>query len=258
MIKVFAFLGLLGLGVHSNAQLANGSTAPDFTLEDYYGGTHNLYSYLNAGKTVFIEIFAAHCPTCWSYHQSNTLKDLYNTYGPNGTDEVMVLALEYDEYNDSTAFTGNHSPWVTAGDWLTGTPYPIFNVEGGDRQVFSDYNVGYYPMVYKICPDKLTELVSTSLDYNQLYQKAQACPPLSIDEQEEFGKVYFNNHSSELTVEKFENINQLDIYSLQGKLVQQESSLSNGTLELSHLTPGLYIAYIQSGHGTMSLKFVVN
>ena len=29
--------------------------APDFTLTDYYGTTHHLYSYLNAGKTVYLE-----------------------------------------------------------------------------------------------------------------------------------------------------------------------------------------------------------
>lgn len=258
MIKAVAFLGLLGFGLHSNAQLTNGSTAPDLTLEDYYGGTHNLYSYLDAGKTVFVEIFAAHCPTCWNYHQSNTLKDLYNNYGPNGTDEVMVLALEYDEYNDSTAFTGNHSPWVTAGDWLTGTPYPIFNVEGGDRQVFTDYNVSYYPVVYKICPDKLTELVSTSLDYNQLYQKAQACPPLSIDEKETFGEVYFDSYNRQIIIEKYANVNVVEIYNLQGKLVLSSNTITSNQIDCNTLTSGTYIVHVQSDEGYSSKKFVIN
>ncbi len=258
MLKVFATIGLMSIGLSGNAQLTNGSTAPDFTIEDYYGTTHNLYSYLNAGKTVFVEIFAAHCPTCWSYHQSNTLKDLYNTYGPSGTNEVIVLALEYDEYNDSTAFTGNHSPWVTAGDWLTGTPYPIFNVEGGDRQVFTDYNVTYYPMVYKICPDKLTELVSTSLDYTQLYQKAQACPPLSIDEKETFGEVYFDSYNRQLIIEKYVNVNAVEIYNLQGKLLLSSNTITSHQIDCNTLTSGTYIVHVQSDEGYSSKKFVIN
>lgn len=76
--------------------MPDGTVAPDFTLTDYYGNTHHLYDYLNDGKTVFVEIFAAHCSSCWSYHETDILKDLYNSYGPAGTDEVMVLALEYD------------------------------------------------------------------------------------------------------------------------------------------------------------------
>ena len=94
---------------------------------------------------------------------------MYNMYGPDGTDEIMVLALEHDPYNDSTAFTGNHQPWVTQGDWLTDTPFPIFNVEGSDRSVFNDYNVHGYPIIYKICPDKVVERVYPSTAESQLY-----------------------------------------------------------------------------------------
>ncbi|MCB0810867.1 MAG: hypothetical protein KDB96_16435, partial [Flavobacteriales bacterium] len=58
---------LLLAGTNASAQIPDGSMAPDFTLTDYYGTTHHLYSYLNAGKTVYLEIFAVHCPTCWAY-----------------------------------------------------------------------------------------------------------------------------------------------------------------------------------------------
>jgi len=32
------------------AQLTDGTIAPDFTLTDYCGNTHHLYSYLDSGK----------------------------------------------------------------------------------------------------------------------------------------------------------------------------------------------------------------
>jgi len=39
-----------------------------------------------------------------------------------------VLALDYDQWNGPDEFMGIGPPWVTAVDWLTGTPYPLFNV----------------------------------------------------------------------------------------------------------------------------------
>ena len=40
---------------NAQAQLPNGSIAPDFTLVDLNGTEHNLYSYLDDGKTVFLD-----------------------------------------------------------------------------------------------------------------------------------------------------------------------------------------------------------
>jgi len=128
---IVVIICLLALNMHS--QIENGSIAPDFTLEDWYGNTHTLYDYLEEDKTVFLEVFAAHCPGCWTYHQTDILKNVYNLYGPEGTDEAMVLALEHDIWNGYDAFNGIGDPWTTQGNWLEGTPYPQFNVEEGDR-----------------------------------------------------------------------------------------------------------------------------
>ena len=80
-MKKLLILITFTLSMNVSAQLVDGTTAPDFTLTDYNGNTHNLYSYLNAGKTVFVEIFAAHCPGCSAYHQTHTMKNMYNSYG---------------------------------------------------------------------------------------------------------------------------------------------------------------------------------
>ena len=72
-MKSLISLLALCIGLSLTAQIPNGSVAPDFTLTDYYGTSHNLYSYLNSGKTVFLEVFAANCGSCWGYHQTNRL-----------------------------------------------------------------------------------------------------------------------------------------------------------------------------------------
>lgn len=246
---------LLIVSFSSGAQLPDGTLAPDFTLTDYYGNTHHLYDYLNDGKTVFVEIFAAHCSSCWNYHETDILKDLYNSYGPAGSDEVMVLALEYDPYNDSTAFTGNHDPWVTQGNWLDGTPYPIFNVEGADRSVFTDYDVTYYPVIYKICPgDKLTEQVFTYETVSQLYQKVQNCPPLGVSERIDIGKVHLDALSNQLVIEKFEDVSTIRVFNVQGQAVQTIDNVNSSRITLQKLPQGIYLFEIQAREGVVVKK----
>ena len=135
----------------SKAQLAEGSTAPDFTAEDIQGNTHRLYAYyLNNGMPVIIDISATWCSPCWSYHKSHELKDLYNLYGANGSNEVGVLFVEGDASTDLDDLNGTGDN--TYGDWVTGTPYPIID----DAAVSDSFEIGYYPTIYGICPDGST------------------------------------------------------------------------------------------------------
>ena len=64
----------------------------------------------------------------------------------------------------------------TQGDWITGSSIPKINAENPDRGIFTNYNVNYYPIVYKICTDKTTEIMDISYSTAELFQKADACP----------------------------------------------------------------------------------
>lgn len=258
-MKKIIFLFSLLIGIQLNAQLPDGSTAPDFTLIDIVdSNSYNLYDYLNAGKTVYVEIFAAHCPSCWAYHQTETLKDLYNSYGPDGTDEVMVFALEYDQYNFYDAFIGVGPAWVTAGDWLTGTPYPIFNVEDPNRGIFTDYQVPYYPLVYKICPDKKTEWISTSLNATQLYQKVQECQSLAIGEAYHSGKVYIDQLHKNLILEDYASVNSIHIINLQGQKIKTIESVTSGTISVDNIETGIYLFQLNTDKGPVTKKLFLN
>lgn len=257
-MKHLLLIGLLLTSFRSSAQLPNGSTAPDFTLTDYYGSTHNLYSYLDAGKTVFVEIFAAHCPSCWAYHQTHRLKNIYEAYGPDGTDELTVLALEHDEYNDSTAFLGDHEPWVTQGNWLEGTPYPIFNVEYPHRDVFTDYNVTFYPVIYKICPDRILERVQTSWNETQLHQLVEACQAaLSVNELAELGDIRFDPLSRSLLIERYAEVQGLEVFDLQGRVVQRVDALSTSTVQVADVPMGVYLVRLLTEQGMVVKRFLL-
>jgi len=249
-MKTLLLTIVLLFGSKVQAQLPDGSVAPDFTLMDIVdSNTYNLYDYLDSGKTCFVEIFAAHCPGCWAYHQAETLKNLYNSYGPNGSDEIMVFALEYDEYNFYDAFIGIGPNWVTAGNWLAGTPYPIFQVEGADRSVFTDYNVTAYPLVFMVCPNKRLKRVSTSLTAQQLHSGLSDCALLSIDEQNFGGKVFIDGNKN-LVIEKHQNVQSVTITNLQGQLIKTINEISGEATSLGDLKTGVYFFRINTTSGT--------
>lgn len=259
MKRVLSILFIFVLGQNCVAQIADGSTAPDLTLTDYNGTDHNLYAYLNAGKTVFVKIFAAHCPTCWNYHQTQRLKNIYNLYGPDGSDEIMVLALEHDEYNGHDAFIGNGNPWVTQGNWLEDTPYPIFDVEWPDRGVFTDYNVTFYPIIYKICPNRILERVSTSETETDLYQKVEACQAsLSVDEKADVSSFYIDPATRSLMLENHEAIESLRIIDLQGRVISTYNSVSTNRISLEEVLTGVYLFQIESDKGILTCKLYVD
>lgn len=136
----------------SQAQLASGSVAPDFTVTDLNGNEHQLYEMLDEGKIVILDFFATWCGPCWSYHQTHALADIYETYGPDGTNEMFVMTIEADNSTNVDCIYNlpgcNDS---TIGDWTDGTPYPVIN----DNISASRYDIAYYPTIYIVYPNKL-------------------------------------------------------------------------------------------------------
>lgn len=256
--KLLLFLAIV-INQQAVAQLADGSVAPDFTLLDLNGTSHNLYTYLDEDKTVFIEIFAAHCPSCWNYHLTERLKNMYQMYGPNGTNELMVLALEYDAGNDGNAFIGIGDPWQTQGNWSDGTPFPLFNVEGTDRNVFTDYNVSFYPLIYKICPNRIVERIMTSQTEAQLYQKVQVCQnALSINEEPTSPNIYINQVSKSLIIEPIQNLLFIKLINLTGQVVKTIDSVSLSSISLNDLKSGIYLFEIHTDSGLFVRRLYLN
>lgn len=154
-----SLLSILGVAatLSLSAQLADGSTAPDFTSTDLDNNSHSLYAdYLDQGKVVVLDISATWCGPCWSYHNSHAMKDVYESFGPNGTQSIYPMFVEGDASTTNADLNGTGGN--TTGDWVSGTPYPIFD----DADIASSYQIAYYPTVYGICPDRTVFEIRTT------------------------------------------------------------------------------------------------
>jgi hypothetical protein len=171
-MKKTLLIAIVALFTFSNAQsqLPNGSIGPNFTATDLSGNTINLYAdFLDQGIPVIMDISATWCGPCWSFHQGHALKDIYMTYGMGGSQEIGVIFVEGDGNTGLAQLQGTGGS--TAGDWITGTPYPILD----NASIANSYDIAYYPTVYGICPDRTVYEIGTGSASNLRQQLISNC-----------------------------------------------------------------------------------
>jgi len=140
------------------AQLPDGSWAPIWEVTDLNGNDHALEDYLDNGQHVIIDFAATWCFHCYNFHQSGTLESLYEDFGPDGSDELMVFMFEGDEDTNDACLYGdiNNCSGATQGNYVFGTEYPIANLEGSELDIVGDYNISFWPTIYLINADHQT------------------------------------------------------------------------------------------------------
>jgi thiol-disulfide isomerase/thioredoxin len=218
IIQLFALVGL------AFAQPSNGTVVPDFTVTDINGTSHNLYTYLNSGKTVVIDYFATWCSVCWSYQNTpNRLKTLYDNHGPSGaagvvattTNDVVVIKMEIDLNTPTSQIT------FSGQNWTTGTNYPIVDLSATNT-VPTAFNATSQSHVFIVYPNMVVENVSTALTDVQLYAKVSSF--LGVDDRLKSNekldiKTYFNPDGLVLNATVNAKHIDIEIYDLLGKKV---------------------------------------
>lgn len=197
MKKLLLSISLLISALGAQAQLVPGSIAPDFTVSAYQpwlstagmnnNGTYNLYDYLDAGYTVILDVSATWCGPCWNYHLTGALEDAYAAHGPSGalgvsantTDDLMVIWIEGDGATaDATMLDGSG----TIGNWINPNnvgqvQFPMANpASASANTINNDFNIGYFPTIYKICPNRVVSEIGQATA-TEIYASIASCPP---------------------------------------------------------------------------------
>ncbi|MCE9540809.1 MAG: T9SS type A sorting domain-containing protein [Bacteroidetes bacterium] len=197
LLQITTAMALTFFVSQSKAQVVTGSLSADWTLTDLNGVSHNLYTYLNAGKTVFIDISATWCAPCWGYHNTHAFDDVWINHGPAGapgvsgttTDDCMVFFVEGDGSTSEACLHGStgcvdpNNSNTSQGDWVTGVDHPIINPTSTTTptvNAFNDiYNLGYFPTCVMICPNRsMTEV--DQFTAAELYAAKSACSAASV------------------------------------------------------------------------------
>jgi hypothetical protein len=135
------------------AQIPVGSVVSNFKYKDINGNTIELYKLLDSGYTVLIDISATWCGPCWTFHTSNTMKNLMNQYGPNGTVEkgkIYCIFIEGDATTPKSYLNGPAASGITQGDWVTGANYPIIDTAAYNGEL----GLSGFPTLVMICPNR--------------------------------------------------------------------------------------------------------
>jgi thiol-disulfide isomerase/thioredoxin len=122
-------------------------TAPNLIVTDLEGTTHNLYDYLDEGKTVILDFFIVNCTSCED--GAPHLDEFWNTYGPNGSEQIQIMSIEISNAT-------NQQVANIASQW--GIENPIVNLSSAPTSF--DPFIQSFPTYLVICPDKsMTSLI---------------------------------------------------------------------------------------------------
>tara|TARA_B100000963_G_scaffold344884_1_gene348164 strand:+ start:536 stop:2029 length:1494 start_codon:yes stop_codon:yes gene_type:complete len=144
------------------SQLPDGSLAPDFSAIDLNGVTWELSELLGSGNTVVLNFGATWCNSCWGEENEDVLNTLHNAFGPEGSNDVTVLYLEFDDAFTSLEDLLGTGP-NTTGNWVQSVEYPVIDSAGSIYELFGG---SQEPFVCLVCPDGLvTNLPDLEFDF---------------------------------------------------------------------------------------------
>lgn len=234
------------------------NTAVDFTVTDYKGVEHNLFSYLDDGKLVCLDFFYKDCPACAQtapFYQS-----AFEYYGCN-TGNVIFLALSgYD--NNST---------LEAYAQSKGYDYPMVSPADGASSVLNSYPFGGYPTYFLIKPDRtivekdIWPVSSAQTFINKINPQGgeqKDCETTGIEDNTKISFTTFPNPVSDNLHISTSGINSLNIelVDILGKTVLKERISSNDgqfSISLKELNSGIYfVKYFDRGQTLGTSKII--
>ncbi len=242
-----------------------GATAPDFTVTDINGNEISLYAdILDQGLIALVDVSATWCGPCWNLHQSHVLRDLHNTYGAGGSNQLRVVFYEGDANTTLNDLNGNTGS--SQGNWLLDTPYPVVNESPLSLNLniwapdgFPTLNV-IRPSDKKIMADTWNILtLNGQVDAIENATGITLTPAGTVNQSIDNNFVLYPNPANEMLTIDFDsmlNDAQIQLFNLQGQLVQSfNMSGSKIMFETGSLAEGQYLVKILS-HESVSSEII--
>ena len=220
---IFIFLSILfSSRLHSQI-----NPAVDFTVTDIDGNVHNLFTYLDAGKHVYLDFFFIGCPSCEA--GIPMVNNIYNSFGCNAS-QLVVIGIE-STVGDAAlqAFRDQNN-----------VDFPIVSgTDGGGIQVDELYQISEWPTYLLIKPDRSVIIAGNSvIGIQEQGLDLSACPgempianfsatPLVLPAGD---SVFFTNMSNQYATQWF--------WEFPGAATTMFSGENPGWIQYN--TPGLY------------------
>lgn len=217
------------------------TTAVDFTVTDIKGVSHNLFSYLDAGKLVCLDFFYKDCPACGT--TAPRYQAAFEHFGCNQGNVIFIAISSRD--NDAT---------LNSYAAEKGFTYPMVSSStGGGVSVHSAYGVSATPTYILITPNRdiveqdIYPVPSVQTFIDKITPQggiAQECVT-SVNESSQVEFSIFPNpveNTLVISAPDFQKL-QIEVLDLLGKSVHQEEVIApNGLFEInvSSLHQGIY------------------
>lgn len=244
------------------------SQAFDFTEYDIDGNSHHLYEEMEPNKVAILFFATTWSSTSWNVHNTNVLQEVYENYGPNGKNVLVMHLLESDFTTTIEDILGTGPN--TKGDWSANANYPIFNLN--TDQIPSKYNINSTPTIKFIDTSRTVidenlfgldfnvEYISALID--SYYPETSAVNEGTTDSKEIL--IMPNPVIDVTTISCSHQVKPtyIEIYTLNGRLIKSlkmEKQLSDNfqsQLDLNVFPSGAYILRLKTSETSMFKKFV--
>ena len=148
---IFGVLIFISVAVPLKSETFTGEYVDEeMVLKDLSGNRHIINQYLDDGISVILNFSSTWCKPCWNYEQRGILDVVYNAFGPNGSNQVVVLFLEADPRTSEECMYGQQDcNDFSYGDW-TKKSYPTISLPQKYLFLNKTYKVTRFPSIIGI------------------------------------------------------------------------------------------------------------